>query len=170
MAARLLDVGEGDPVPDKNLTNLWEARALLHKVYVTNGKRFKDLVQLRNKTTQARRYAKRLARSRCFDHCATFDERTGTRKLWYTHRSLIGKTKTPNTARNIRLVTDQMSEQFQETAANAFFSQPAIRPYPSLYELQTPGNSKCDAPFTMQELTLALDSMNECSAPAYTYS
>ncbi|CAN8014714.1 unnamed protein product [Ixodes persulcatus] len=154
MATRHLVVGEGDPVPDKHLTNIWEARERLHKIYVTNGKRFKDLVRLRNKTAQARRYAKRLARSRWFDHCATFDERTGTRKLWYTHRSLIGKTKTPNTARNIQLATDQTSEQFEEAAAKAFFPQPAIHPDPSLYELQTPGDSGCDAPFTMQELTL----------------
>ncbi|CAN7940760.1 unnamed protein product, partial [Ixodes pacificus] len=165
IATRHLDVGEGDPVPDKHLTNLWEARARLHKIYVTNGKRFKDLVRLRNKTAQARRYAKRLAQSRWFDHCATFDERTGTRKLWYTNRSLIGKTKTPNTARNIQLATDQTSEQFEETAAKAFFPQPAIHPDPSLYELQTLGDSECDAPFTMQELTLALDSINECSVP-----
>ncbi|KAG0413173.1 hypothetical protein HPB47_009671 [Ixodes persulcatus] len=164
-ATRNLEVEDQDPVPDKHLINLWEARKRLHKIYVNNGKRFKDLVRLRNKTAQARRYAKRLARSRWLDNCATFDERTGTRKLWRAHRALTGKTKAPNTARNIQLATDQTSEQFEEAAAKAFFPQPANDPDLCLYELQPPSDTEQDAPFTIQEFTLALDSINERSAP-----
>ncbi|XP_042143361.1 uncharacterized protein LOC115310606 [Ixodes scapularis] len=164
-ATRNLEVEDQDPVPDKHLMNLWEARKRLHKIYLNNGKRFKDLVRLRNKTAQARRYAKRLARSRWLDHCATFDERTGTRKLWRAHRALTGKTKAPNTARNIQLATDQTPEQFEEAAAKAFFPQPANDPDLCLYELQPPSDTEQDAPFTIQELTLALDSPKPGKSP-----
>ncbi|KAG0427248.1 hypothetical protein HPB47_025691 [Ixodes persulcatus] len=112
----------------------------------------------------ARRYAKRLARSRWLDNCATFDERTGTRKLWRAHRAFTGKTKAPNTVRNIQLATDQTPEQFAEAAAKAFFPQPANDPDLCLYELQPPSDTEQDAPFTIQKLTLALDSVNERSA------
>ncbi|KAG0421497.1 hypothetical protein HPB47_002609 [Ixodes persulcatus] len=164
-ATRNLEVEDQDPVPDKHLINLWEASKRLHKIYLNNGKRFKELVRLRNKTAQARRYAKRLARSRWLDNCATFDERTGTRKLWRAHRALTGKTKAPNTARDIQLDTDQTPEQLEEADTKASFTQPAND--------RTCASSNCNrratqnktAPFKIKELTMALDSANERSAP-----
>lgn len=70
-ATRLLEVDPMIPTSDKHLINLWAARERIHKIYLANGRRHNDLLRVRNKTAQARRYAKQLARSRWFEHCET---------------------------------------------------------------------------------------------------
>ncbi|KAG0443379.1 hypothetical protein HPB47_014985 [Ixodes persulcatus] len=137
----------------------------LHQAYLWNGKLHSDLIRVRGKTAQAKRYAKRLSRSRWFEHCASFDERTGLKKLWYTQGALWGKTKTPNIKRNIQLAAKLTAEQLEEEAANYFFPQLGLDTSGNLYAPKEAGNSGPDAPFSMQELFLALDSVNERSAP-----
>ncbi|KAG0419601.1 hypothetical protein HPB47_003986 [Ixodes persulcatus] len=80
-ATRLHEIYAEDPVPDKHLFNLWESREEQHQAYLRNGKLHSDLIRVRGKTAQAKRYPKRLFRSRWFEHCASFDERTGLKKL-----------------------------------------------------------------------------------------
>lgn len=121
---------------------------------------------MRNKTAQARRYAKQLARSRWFEYCETFDQHTSTRKLWQTHRTMSGKHKTQNSALNIQMALDLTPEEFEVAAAEAFFPQPAVPADPRTYEPRKPASDLgAEAPFTLQELTLALDAANVRSAP-----
>ncbi|KAH7945849.1 hypothetical protein HPB49_016521 [Dermacentor silvarum] len=100
-ATRNIEVNEHLPTPDKHPLHLWDTRAMLHQVYIQNGKQQVDL----HKTAKARRYAKELDRERWCDHCASFDERTGTRKLWSTFKGMSGKRKKCNTVTNVMLAT-----------------------------------------------------------------
>ncbi|KAG0413450.1 hypothetical protein HPB47_009397 [Ixodes persulcatus] len=162
-ATRLHKIYAEDPVPDKHLSNLWESREDLHQAYLRNGKLHSDLIRVRGKT--AKHYARRLSRSRWFEHCASFDERTGLKKLWYTHRELWGKTTTPNIARNIQLAANLTAEQLEEEAENYFFPQLGLNTSGNVHAPKEAGNSGPDAPFSMRELFLALESVNERSTP-----
>lgn len=112
-STREIEVLESDPVPEKHLFNPWETRQQLHDHYLWDINRFKDLLKVQNKTAQARRYVRRLTRSWCFGHCESFDEKTGTGKLYGTYRALIGKTRTANTTRNILIATDLSPRDFE---------------------------------------------------------
>lgn len=68
----------------------------LHQAYLAGGRRYKDLLKVRDKTAQARRYVKQLARERWLDHCTSFGERTGLRKLWQVLRAANGERKHGN--------------------------------------------------------------------------
>ncbi|XP_077554114.1 uncharacterized protein LOC144168983 [Haemaphysalis longicornis] len=154
------------PVPDKHLVNLWNTREQLCIQYLNNGRLFKDLLRVRKKAAEARRYAKRLARSRWLDHCASFSEKTGSTKLWHTFRTLIGKAKAAHTGRNICLATSLSAAEFEEEAARTFFPQPSIPPAPTTYQWQPPENDVAqNAPFTPQEMAIALGAINVRSAP-----
>lgn len=65
-------------------------------------------------------------------------------------------------------VTDMPSslpEEFKVAAAKAFFPQPAIPAHPRTYEPRKPAiDLEAEKPFILQELTLALDAANVCSA------
>lgn len=127
-AIRLHEICAEDPVPDKHLFNLWESREELHQAYLRNGRLYSNLIRVRGKTAHAKRYAKRLSRSRWFEHCASFDERTGLKKLWYTYRALWGKTKTPNIAHNILIAANLPAKQLEKEAANYSFLNLACTP------------------------------------------
>ncbi|KAH7964991.1 hypothetical protein HPB49_002756 [Dermacentor silvarum] len=106
---------------------------MLHQVYIQNGKQDVDLLKVRNKTAQARRYAKELDRERWCDHCALFDERTGTRKLWSTFKGMSGKRKKCNTIKNVMLATGCLPSEFEAKAAHTFFPQPDLPPDAKIY-------------------------------------
>ncbi|KAG0445679.1 hypothetical protein HPB47_019290, partial [Ixodes persulcatus] len=110
-----LVVTEKDLTPNKHLAILWEARERLHRIFVSNNKRLKDLVGGRPKTSPSRRYAKWLSHTGWFDHSATFNERTGTRKRWPSHKALAVKSKTPNTTRNTGLATNTVLPRNSKT-------------------------------------------------------
>lgn len=154
------------PVPDKHLVNLWNTREQLCIQYLNNGRLFKDHLRVRKKAAEARRYAKRLARSRWLDHCASFSEKTGSAKLWHTFRTLIGKAKAADTGRNICLATSLSASEFEKEAARTFSLQPSIPPAPTTYQWQLPENDVAqNAPFTPQEMAIALGAINVRSAP-----
>lgn len=165
-ATREIEVDEHLPTPDKHLLNLWDTRSQLHRVYLDRGKRHVDLVKVRNKTAQARRYAKMLSRERWHNHCASFNERTGGRKLWQTYKAMSGNRKTGNTVKNVRLATGDSASDFEKKAAETLFPQPSVPPDPRIYQRTAPTSDKdVESPFTMQELVMALESVNAKSAP-----
>ncbi|KAH7967120.1 hypothetical protein HPB49_022904 [Dermacentor silvarum] len=164
-ATRNIEVNEHLPTPDKHLLHLWDTRAMLHQVYIQNGKQHVDLLKVR-KTAQARRYAKELDRERWCDHCASFDDRTGTRKLWSTFKGMSGKRKKCNIVRNVMLATGCSPSEFELKAAHTFFPQPDLPPDAKIYQRMVPtSEADIESAFTMQELIMALDSVNAKSSP-----
>lgn len=154
------------PTPDQHLLNLWNTRQQLHHAYLADGRRYADLLKVLDKTAQARRYAKQLARERWLDHCASFGERTGLRELWQTFRAINGERKHGNPVQAILLREGITSVEFEDLAASTFFLQPRTPPVPHIYQKRTPAcDDGVESPFTLQELLHALQSVNERSAP-----
>lgn len=123
LSTRTLEIDPELPTPDKHLVNLWDARKRLQNIFIRNGKRHKDLIRLRRKTAEARRYAKHLARDRWQDHCASFGEKTGAGRLWHTFRTMCGKSKARNTGPNIRLKLGMDPETFEQSLATTLFPE-----------------------------------------------
>ncbi|KAH7940629.1 hypothetical protein HPB49_002660 [Dermacentor silvarum] len=134
---------------------------MLHQVYMQNGKQHVDLLKVRDKTAQARRYAKAFDRELWCDHHASFDERTGTWKLWSTFNGMYGKRKKCNTVRNVMLATGCSPSEFEAKAAHTFFPQPDLPPDAKIYQRMVPtSDADIKSAFTMQEVIMALDSVN----------
>ncbi|KAH7959491.1 hypothetical protein HPB49_011460 [Dermacentor silvarum] len=144
---------------DKHLLHLWDTRAVLHQVYIQMGKQHVDLLKVRNKTAQVRRYAKELDREQWRDHCNSFDERTRTRKLWSTSKGMSGRRKMCNTVRNVMLALRVRSEC-------TFVPQLDLPPDAKIYQRMVPtSDADIESAFNMQELIMALHSVNAKSAP-----
>lgn len=148
-------------VPGKHLFNLWEMRRQLHDHYLRNGRWFKDFLKLRNRTAQARHYARRLSRLRWFSHCESFNK-TGARKLYGTYRVMM---------RPMQLAASCSRVIFPRGTLRG--RRPAHSSY-NLSHFQTQTCTCCaglkmtkyrTSPLTLQELTLALQSVNVGSAP-----
>lgn len=155
-----IEVLKGGPVPDKHLFNLWEMCRQLHDHYLRNGRWFKDFPKVRNRTAQARHYARRLSRSRSFSHCVSFNK-TGARYL--------PSDDAANATRSILLTTDFSLQDLEREAAHTFFLQPVTLPDPNMYLLHRPEDDRVqNSPFTLQELTLAPQSVDVGSTPGRT--
>ncbi|KAH7974241.1 hypothetical protein HPB49_012631 [Dermacentor silvarum] len=89
------------------MLNLWDARKRAQLTYVENGRRHRDRVRLRRRTAVPRRYSKRLYRERWSQHCSSFSERTGLRKVLYTFKAMPGQRKTRSAISNVSLKTGQ---------------------------------------------------------------
>lgn len=169
LATRTLVIDPELPTPDKHLANLWAARKRLQSIFVRNGKRHADLIRLRRKTAEARRYAKHLARDRWQDHCASFGEKTGARRLWQTFRSMCGKSKSKNTGPNLRLKLDMDPAAYEQSLATTLFPEATYdsdEGEESIYDpLPVVSEEGSDSLFTIAELAAALESVNARSAP-----
>ncbi|KAM7313542.1 hypothetical protein ISCGN_003403 [Ixodes scapularis] len=157
------------PNPDKHLLHLWEDRSKLHAEYLNNGLTHKDLVNVPNKTAQARKHVKLLSMRRWLNYCASFDERTvsrccGTRfqpcPAAPRHGTLQGMRYPAYKAHKKSLRAKQQQLSSHNHRLNLYHHQTSTRP-----ELPE-RNDGPESPFTMAELVAALRTSTSAAHPA----
>lgn len=165
-ASRDMNLRADVPTPDAHLLHLWDRRAEWQARYLEHGRRYRDLLRVRRTTAAARRYARQLYQERWLNHCATFDERTSLAKLWSTFRAIGGRRKSSRTTEDILLATGLNPLEFQDAAASTFFPQPDDPPDESIYRrVPVAGDTGINAPFSMAELSAALQGVNTNGSP-----
>lgn len=101
-AKTVYKVKDDTPTLDLHLVNLWDTRLEALKKY-RKRKTLGNKISLNKATAKAKRYANELCRTKWRPLCNSFNEKTGLRRLWQTHRGLAGETKAQNTGSNIAL-------------------------------------------------------------------
>ncbi|KAG0428179.1 hypothetical protein HPB47_024825 [Ixodes persulcatus] len=161
-------VKEDNPNPDMHLLNLWASRLQAQQRYRKAKYNIRYKIQLNIATAKAKRYTKELQQQIWRRHCHSFNEKTGIRRMWRTYKGMSDEKKNKCTGQNLAIKLGITEEELVVMAGEHFFPQPTTKQLHQRYRKRIPEldhRSPADAPFTMGELIMALESAIGNTAP-----